>query len=289
MERSADRPPDLRRRRRRRRRSRALRPGDRAGAGVVGDGLGRPPAVGRGQLADHPEDDRRQALRGRGQGARRRSHRRLARLSLGAAAGRGLPRRRPRHRHVGQHPDRPPAVAGAADQPADPRRGPPALRGGGAEGLADHQARGPQGQDRRRPRRRRSLQRLLADAPARARQRRPQGLRHHRRQHPDPGPGRLGAGRHGRGDRHLSGLPQGPGRDRGEGDHELLRPDRGRLQRPRRRRRGTHAPGGEELGLLSRRLLPAPLLLDLHRRDRRRARRRSARPSSSPRSAPSRR
>ena len=223
------------------------------------------------------------------QGAWRRADRRLARLSLGAAAGRGVPRRRPRHRHVGQHADRAAALAAAAAERADRRRGAPALRGGGAEGLGDHQARGPEGQDGGCARRRRPVQRLLADAAAGARQRRPESLRHHHRQHPDPGAGGVGALGDGRGDRDLSGVPEGAGGDRGEGDHELLRHDRGRLQRPGRRGGGARAAGGEEVAVLPGRLLSPPLVLDLHRRDRRRERRRGRGLRRRRASAPSRR
>ena len=129
--------------------------------------------------------------------------------------------------------------------------------------LGDHQARRPQGQDCRGAGRGRPVQRLLADAPARARQRRsepstspsstPRPRRRRRRSHG-----------HGRRDRDLSGLPQGSGGDRGERDHELLRLHRGRLQRPGRGRGGARATGGEAVGLLPGRLLPAPLVLDLH-------------------------
>ncbi len=71
-----------------------------------------------------------------------------------------------------------------AAQPAQRRRGPPALRDRHPGGLAAPHDPGPEGQDRRDPARRRPLQRLRPDAALGARQRQPARPRHPARQHP---------------------------------------------------------------------------------------------------------
>ena len=201
-------------------------------------GVGRPPALGGGQLAGDAVHDEQEAVReGRGR-ARLRPDRRLARLSLGAADGRGVRLGQSRFRHVGQHADRAPARAEPAHPCSHRRRRPFALRARHAQGFADPQHRGPEGQDGRRAARRRSLQRAVADAAPRARQRRSAGARHQGGQHADAGAGRHDAERHGRGDRHLSGLPQGQCGDRHGGHHELVRLHREPLQGAGRRGRG---------------------------------------------------
>ncbi len=161
----------------------------RAQGRQAGQGLGRPAAVRGGQLAGHAVHDRQQDLRALRGGSRLRPDRRLSRLSVRAADGRSVRVEEPRLRHVGQHADRAPDRAEAADPAPHRRRRPFPLRARDAQGFADPQHRRPQGQDRRRAAGRRSVQRADADAALRARQSRSARVQHHRRQHADAGAG----------------------------------------------------------------------------------------------------
>ena len=187
---------------------------------------------------------------------------RLSRLPVGGADGRGAGVGQSRLRHVGQHADRAPDRAEPAAADRQRRRGPFPLHPRDAQGFADPQHRRPEGQDRRRAARRRSVQRAVADAALRARQSRSEGARHHRRQHAHAGAGRDDSDRHGRRGADPSRVSQGQRRARHRRHHELVRLHRAALPRARGQRRRPPARVGEEVAVLSRRLLPAPLVLD---------------------------
>ncbi len=208
-------------------------------------GLGRAPALGCRQLADHPVHDRQPAVRAACARARLRPHGRLPRLSVGDAAGRGLRRRQPRFRHVGQHADHPRHRPAAAMDRAQRRRRAFPLHHRDPAGFRHPQRPGPQGQDDRRAVRRRSLQRALADPARRARLGRPARARHQHRQH---AVGRAGGDRaagRGRRDHHLAALPHGAARGRHGRHRQLLRLHRGPLQGPGRRGRRASAGIGQ--------------------------------------------